>query len=88
MKLLDCPGIGARPISEFDYMGEVRVPPENSTEASWGDYVFNRNGAPGILKEWWYHRPTGHWFVLLRDTQTDQITGHVALDEVRHVLPS
>lgn len=88
MKLLDCPVIGSRPISEFDYMGEVRVPPTEADESAWSDYVFNRNGAPGVLKEWWYHRPSGRWYVLLRDTLTDRITGHVELSEVQYELPS
>ena len=68
MKVFDCPVIGRRPISEFDYVGEVRKPPMDADETTWAEYVFNRNGAPGLLREWWYHRPTGRWYVMERDT--------------------
>jgi len=62
MKLLDCPLIGRRPISEFDYVGEVRKPPVDCDTETWAGFVFNRQGAPSVLRERWYHRPTGYWF--------------------------
>ncbi|KEA64169.1 Sarcosine oxidase delta subunit [Marinobacterium lacunae] len=87
MKLLDCPVIGKRPISEFDYLGEVRVPPSQADELVWADYVFNRKGAPGVLRERWYHRPTGRWFVFDRDTLTDEIVAVVDAADVRYEEP-
>lgn len=75
MKLLTCPINGPRPIFEFAYWGEVRSmpPPEEVSDAQWGDYVFNRNGSPGIKKEWWCHTPSGVWFIVERDTTNDKV---------------
>jgi sarcosine oxidase subunit delta len=75
MKLLRCPINGLRPVSEFFYWGEVRdMPDPNVTsDEAWADYVFDRNGAPGIKKEWWYHLPSGVWFIVERDTQLDEV---------------
>ena len=68
MKILRCPINGPRPVSEFFYWGEIRAmpDPDTATDDQWADYVFNRNGAPGIKKEWWYHMPSGVWRVVCR----------------------
>ena len=75
MKLLTCPINGPRPVSEFAYAGAVRpMPdPEACTDAEWADYVFNRDGSPGIKREWWYHIASGVWFIAERDTVTDRV---------------
>ena len=75
VKLLKCPVNGTRPISEFIYGGEFRVMPDPSTtsDTAWADYVFNRNNAPGIKKEWWLHSPSGIWFIAERDTMCDEV---------------
>ena len=75
MKLITCPINGPRPISEFMYGGTFRDMPDPETcgDEQWLDYVFNRNGAPGIKKEWWYHIPSGVWFIAERDTEKDEI---------------
>jgi sarcosine oxidase subunit delta len=74
MKLLDCPQIGVRPLQEFVYGGEVRSMPDPKTasDREWADYVFNRDGEPGIKREWWYHAPSGTWFIAERDTVKDE----------------
>lgn len=75
MKLLKCPMNGIRPISEFVFGGELReMPnPESATDQEWAAYVHNRNGAPGLKKEWWYHAPSGTWFVAERNTLTEEV---------------
>jgi sarcosine oxidase, subunit delta len=75
MKLLSCPINGPRPVSEFTYWGEVRdMPvPEEASDAQWADYVFNRNGAARIKKEWWCHTPSGVWFIAERNTANDEV---------------
>lgn len=75
MKLIPCPINGPRPVSEFVFGGEVREMPDpnTATDAQWADYVFNRSGAPGIKKEWWYHAPSGTWLIVERDTLVDDI---------------
>ena len=83
MKLLDCPVNGPRPISEFVYGGEYReMPdPEDTSDAAWADYVFNRNSVPGVKKEWWYHQPSGTWFIAERDVQSDHVHRTYLFDE-------
>ena len=75
MKLLPCPINGPRPVSEFAYGGELRPMPDPAacSDEQWADYVFNRSGAPGVKKEWWYHVPSGMWFIAERETLTDRV---------------
>jgi sarcosine oxidase subunit delta len=74
MKVMSCPIHGVRPISEFLYWGECRaVPDAGVTDELWMDYVFNRDGAPGVKKEWWYHIASGTWFIAERDTLSDEV---------------
>lgn len=75
MKILTCPVNGPRPVFEFFYWGEVREMPDPSraSDAEWTDYVFNRNGAPGVKREWWYHLASGVWFIAERDTLRDEV---------------
>lgn len=76
MKLLTCPINGTRPLSEFIFGGEYRTAPDQNTcsDAEWAAYVHNRQGAPGDKKEWWYHSPSGTWFIAERNTLTDKVT--------------
>jgi sarcosine oxidase subunit delta len=75
MKLLTCPVNGPRPVSEFAYGGEYREMPEPTTasDTQWAAYVFNRASLPGVKKEWWYHVPSGTWFIAERDVQADVV---------------
>ncbi len=70
-----CPVNGPRAISEFAYGGELRPMPDPAaaSDATWADYVFNRNGLAGIKREWWCHTPSGVWFIAERDTARDEI---------------
>ncbi len=74
MKLLRCPINGLRPLQEFAFGGEVRSMPDPAavSDGAWADYVFNRSGEPGIRAEWWYHLPSGTWFIAERDTVKDE----------------
>lgn len=75
MKILDCPINGPRPIQEFAFGGEYRKMPDPAaaTDAEWTDYVYNRDGTPGIKREWWHHLASGTWFIAERDTRTNDI---------------
>jgi sarcosine oxidase, subunit delta len=75
MKVMVCPLNGARPLTEFAYGGMVRPMPDPSlcSDAEWSGYVFNREGAPGIKREWWCHIPSGYWFIAERDTLRDLV---------------
>ena len=76
MKLLTCPINGPRPVSRVRLRRarsgrcRTRTP---ATDDEWADYVFNRNGAPGVKKEWWYHIASGVWFIAERDTAADRV---------------
>lgn len=75
MKLLKCPLNGERDISEFAHGGELEEMPDPRTcaDAEWADHVFNRDNARGVVREWWCHVPSAHWFIAERDTSTDEI---------------
>lgn len=75
MKLLKCPMNGIRPLSEFVFGGELREMPDPNTcsDKEWASYVHHRSGAPGMKKEWWYHGPSGTWFIAERNTMTDEV---------------
>lgn len=83
MKLLQCPVNGIRPLSEFSYGGEFRTmpDPESCTDQQWAAYVHYRSGAPGYKKEWWYHMPSGTWFIAERNTITDKVSRTYLLSE-------
>jgi sarcosine oxidase, subunit delta len=74
VKILNCPINGPRPLQEFAYGGEVRNMPDpaSASDEAWTDYLFNRAGEPGIAREWWYHLPSGTWFVAERDIVKDE----------------
>lgn len=75
MKIMTCPVNGPRAISEFAYGGEIRPMPDPAacSDDEWADYVFNRNGSPGVKREWWCHVPSNTWFVAERDTARDLV---------------
>ncbi len=75
MKLIHCPINGPRPQQEFHFGGEVReMPaPDEATDAAWAGYVFDRQGEPGVKREWWYHIASGTWFIAERDNRSDEI---------------
>ena len=88
MKIIDCPVIGPRPAAEFTYGGAIGAPPvEDPTPDQLAEHVFYRAGAPGVLREWWYHRPTGRWFVLERNTATNDVLRTVEPEEVAYAIP-
>lgn len=75
MKIMPCPLNGPRNISEFACAGEVKLMPDpaRADDAAWGDYVFLRENAAGVVREWWCHVPTAFWFIAERNTLTDEI---------------
>jgi sarcosine oxidase subunit delta len=75
MKIMTCPVNGPRAISEFACGGEIRPMPDHAacSDDEWADYVFNRNGSPGVKREWWCHVPSNTWFVAERDTARDVV---------------
>jgi sarcosine oxidase subunit delta len=75
LKTLTCPLNSVRNIDEFFYGGEFRVAPDpdTCTDEEWCDYLYQRDNPAGQVKEWWQHGPSGGWFIVVRDTVTDQV---------------
>ena len=75
MKIMNCPLNGARNISEFVYGGEVKDMPNHQTcsDKEWADYVFYSDNTIRVVKEWWFHSPSGYWFIAERHTASDEI---------------
>lgn len=74
MKIMNCPLNGPRNISEFVYGGEVKAMPElNCSDKEWAEYVFYHDNTIRIVQEWWFHSPSGYWFIAERHTGSDEI---------------
>ena len=72
---IDCPNCGCRPVWEYHYSGPSRKRPEGAaTEREWAEYLYNRSNIAGEQTEWWYHRSACKlWFLVRRDTRTNQV---------------
>ncbi|MFP4132490.1 MAG: sarcosine oxidase subunit delta [Thiohalospira sp.] len=86
MKRIPTPDLGERPVDEFVYGGAVHPLPEPETtgDADWGRAVFHRAGAPGTQREWWFHAPSGTWYIAERNTATDHFGTVAPAGEVLH----
>ena len=75
MKNIRCPLNGPRPLLEFVSAGEVRAMPDPQacSDAEWTAYLFNRASVLGLRREWWCHTLSGYWFIVERDTASDEI---------------
>ncbi len=84
MKLLRCPLNGERNISEFICGGAVRRSPDPSaaSNAEWADHLFLHDNIAGRVREWWFHVPSGYWFIAERDTATDEVLRTYPPDEI------
>ena len=76
MLRIPCPWCGDRAEIEFLNGGEsVARPPDPMALAQpeWSDYLFNRANRMGITSEnWWHAHGCRQWFVLKRDTSTNE----------------
>jgi sarcosine oxidase subunit delta len=75
LKVIHCPLNGPRPLLEFVSAGEACVSPDpdSCSDSEWTAYLFSRNSVPGVKREWWCHTPSGYWFIVERDTASDEI---------------
>ena len=74
MKVIDCPILGERPVTEFTVAGVLDPEPADLAGVSPGNWVFNRTSLPMQRQEWWYHGASQLWFLVERDTASDQIS--------------
>ena len=72
MKFLECPNLGRRPITEFEFGGRLESEPAelDMPAARW---AFEQDSRPMICSEWWYHRSSKQWFQIERDTQKNVV---------------
>jgi len=75
MKQLCCPLNGLRNISEFLYGGEYHAKPDqiSCSAKDWAEHVFFDENNAGLVIEWWCHLPTSYWFLVERNTVSDEI---------------
>lgn len=75
MKQLLCPLNGLRNIDEFQYLGPVRETPDPdvTSDADWARYLFRAENRPGVMLEWWRHRPSNYIFQAERHTVTNTV---------------
>ena len=86
MFLIKCPNCGERDLSEFSYGGEAHISrPEwrdDRSDAEWAEFVFMRTNPKGVFAEGWNHTAgCRRWFIMLRNTATDDILAVYGLDE-------
>lgn len=75
MKIIPCPLNGPRNVSEFMCAGPVKIPSDSVSagEETWADYLFMEDNRSGAVLEWWCHLASSYWFILERDTGTDEV---------------
>lgn len=74
MKLITCPLNGPRNASEFICGGPVTdAPAAGAPDQAWADHLFLEDNLAGHVREWWCHVPSSYWFIVERDTLTEEI---------------
>lgn len=86
MLQITCPWCGPRDQSEFAYAGEADVvrpaDPSQLSDAEWAQYLFMRRNTQGVFREQWHHaHGCQQFFIVVRDTTTNQITATMRMDE-------
>jgi len=82
MKIINCPLNGPRNALEFICAGEVKhEPPQDAEIEVWADFVFLQNNKKGVVHEWWCHIASSYWFIVTRDTASEEILVTSSPDE-------
>ena len=84
MKILDCALNGPRNISEFTYGGEHRAPLDTdaASDRDWAEHVFFPHNRNGVVLEWWCHTASAYWFLVERDTRSDEVRGVFRAEDI------
>jgi heterotetrameric sarcosine oxidase delta subunit len=84
---IPCPWCGPRDEPEFRWGGEVVVRPGPSPQVSdeqWAEYLFYRENPKGLVRERWLHAfGCRQWFIVVRDTATQEIGRTYPIAEAR-----
>lgn len=83
MKIMTCPLNGPRNIAEFVCGREVKEMPDPATcsDETWAAHLFLEDNIAGEVTEWWMHVPTSYWFIVRRNTITEEILQTYTVDE-------
>lgn len=82
MKLVNCPLNGPRNAQEFICGGEVtEEPAQEAAIETWADHVFLENNTQGVVHEWWCHVASSYWFIVTRDTLSEEILATHTVDD-------
>ena len=76
MLWLPCSNCGRRPVEEFIFGGELRVPDEAIVDPAARDldYAWMHDNPEGVSTERWFHAAgCRRWLTLRRDTVTDTV---------------
>lgn len=73
MKYFDCPRIGRRPASEFLCAGSSIEAVRNADPDAARRGLYFGDATARVKQEWWWHRPSHLWFLITRDTRTDDV---------------
>ena len=73
MRWINAPLLGRRPVTEFTINGILEAEPESIDDRLPGEWVFDRSSLPMVRTEWWYHGASQQWFLVDRDTNSDEI---------------
>ena len=91
MLRIPCPYCGLRDEPEFTFGGPSHIsrPPLTADDATWADYLFNRDNPAGVHFERWLHTyGCGVWFNLVRDTLTHEIVAVYKMGEAKPQIPA
>ena len=82
MKIIDCPLNGPRNAQEFICGDEVtQEPSQDAAIDDWADFVFLESNLQGVVHEWWCHVASSYWFIVTRNTATEEIVATYRADE-------
>ena len=73
--MIPCPHCERRPAGEFHFGGPVRERPEpDALPDEWIAYTYDPPTRRAGQWEWWFHRAAcRQWFLVRRDTRTNQV---------------
>ncbi len=56
--------------------------PNDLSDEQWADYMWMSNNTAGVVREWWCHAATSYWFIVERNTITDEILKTYPANEI------
>ena len=87
--MIPCPHCERRPAGEFHFGGPLRDRPEpDALTDEWIAYTYDQPNRRAVQWEWWFHRAAcRQWFLVRRDTRTNQVLESAMPGEVATGMP-